>query len=118
MTSRIDRLLKVRQTGNAFPVKQPFVRAEIDECNLGGRGVAAKTTAAMTQIEYELRLSVFTRFYANSDEYGRAKQNAIRQIKHELYKDVLSSLYAALKVCGEDIVRENLYRAIDGILGE
>jgi len=119
MTSRIDDLLKVRPTGSVFPVKQPCVRAELDECSLGDRGEAAKTTTTMTQIEYELHLSVFVRFYANSAEYGRAKQNAIRQLKHELYKDVLSDVYAALNVCGRDIiVMENLRRAINRMLGE
>jgi hypothetical protein len=115
MKSRIDALLRVSSPLRVFPVKQPSVRAEIAERAI----VDNDRDELIKQVEYEMRLCVFTRFYTNNENYHQSRQNALKQLKYELYRDVVSDLYEAINASGGNReCIEILNRAVDKMIGQ
>jgi len=107
---RIDELLERHETGKTFTEKNPTVSAFIDRQDKG------KTLYQLPgfgiQKEYELRLSIRVNFIANNAQYKNQESLAIKQLKHGLYKDMISDIYEALNVCDDTQTKNILDRML------
>jgi len=102
----LDDLLERRETGRRFPIRDPAVWASTSERTIresdpqpGGFGV---------QNEYELLLRVGVEFVSNKAQYPEREREAIRQLKYELYKDIIGDIFEAQNLCDDTQVRKIL----------
>lgn len=109
----IDELLERKETGRLFPEKNPVVSASLSKEDKGA--TTYQPPSFGVQKEYELRLRVFVNFVANSAQYQDKERHAIRQLKYELYKDMIGDIYEALNVCDDIDTKKILARMLDRI---
>ena len=109
----IDELLERRDTGVRFPEKNPAVFAFLTKEDRGKTEFQPPSFAV--QHEYELLLRVGVRFTANKVQYDDKERYAIRQLKYELYKDMIGDIYEALNICDSIQTEKILVRILTKI---
>ncbi|MCP4100531.1 MAG: hypothetical protein GY750_03770 [Lentisphaerae bacterium] len=106
----IDELLERHTTGNVFPEKNPVVGATIELSDMGR--TEHQPVSFGVQKEYILRLQVGVNFIANDVQLEKKQKQAERQLKYELYKDIIGDIHEALNVCGDVQTQKILSRML------
>jgi len=109
----IDQILERRDTGIRFPEKNPAVCGELSKRDNGATQFQPPSFGV--QKEYELFLRVGVKFVANSAQYEDKERHALKQIKYELYKEMISDIYEALNICDDIEAKKILCRMLDKI---
>ena len=107
----IDDLLITNETGRICEDLSRKVFAEIDIKELGDR--ANQPPSFSVNKEYEISLKVAVKFEANSVQLKGCEVAAVRQLKHEVYKDILSDIYEAMNICCDPSALAVMQRAVD-----
>lgn len=68
--------------------------------------------------KYILRLRVGTEFVSNEVELGAKEQNARFQLRHAMYKDVISGLHEVIGLSSEPEVQAVAGKMIDQLIGK
>ncbi len=105
----IDELLERHTTGNVFPEKNPVVGATIE---LDEGWYERKTSSIGVPKEYILRLQVGVNFVANDAQLEKKQKQAEKQLKYELYKDIISNIHEAINVCDDAQTQKILSRML------
>lgn len=108
----IERLLE-RKTDQVFPEKISFVSANIDQKELGPTSIQPPSFGVRE--EYELYLKVGVNFLANNAQYLTRREQAEKQLKFALYRDMIEDIHEALNVCEDSETSRILTRMLDRI---
>lgn len=92
----LDELLQSKETGLRFPERNTAVTATTKEEEIGHL-----TSYAPYKTEYRLFLTVGVCFAANDVEKPYKRKIALKQLKHELYGDMISDIYQAMNSCDD-----------------
>lgn len=106
----IKELLERHTTGNVFPERNPVVAATIEKNDMGR--TEYQPLSLGVQREYMLRLRVGVTFAANDAQLEAKQQQAERQLKYELYKDMIGDIHEALNVCDDIQTQKILSRML------
>ena len=110
----LEDLITKHETGNTFPEKNPVVSAFIDRQDMGETEFQPPSFGIRK--EYHIEIKVGVNFLANSAQYKRQEDLAIKQLKHALYKDIIGDIYEALNICDDVQTKNILDRMLTKIL--
>lgn len=112
----IDRMLTKRIETTLFPRRsaKPFAEFELEK----GREASLQRLSFGVDYKYVIRLEVGVEFIANEVELEIKEKNAKMQLRHELYKDVISGLREIIGVSSELEVQSIASGMIDQMLGK
>ena len=116
MTDAIDRMLECKKTDRVFPETDTSVSASMEKIDNGESGYQPASFGVRR--EYELRLRVGVSFAANDTEYPHKEKTAIKQLKYELYKDIIGDIYEAKNVTNDVKTKKILDRVLDKMTGD
>jgi len=109
INSGIFTHLKERKTRHEFPFRNGSVEASLKE-EKGNYSLVH-----IFQSEYELSLEIRVKFYATTVQYPRARELAIKRLKHAFYKDIIADIQEALSICDQEEVRRLLSQILTTI---
>ena len=112
----IDKMLVNKRTNMRFPRREakPFAFFDLEK----GDQSDFQRSSFGVDYKYVLRLEVGTEFISNSMQAEHKEKNARMQLRHALYKDVISELYEIIGASSEPEVRSLAAGMIDRMIGK